>query len=287
LGAWFNVANAGGAGVTAALAMTLLRNLPYAVGAGILASLVLAPLPLYLAIACPPPDRRRARESIRVFTGDLLSLLRRPSVLWTLLIFLLPAASFAMTNTLGGVGGDFDTPEALVGLLGGAGSAIAAVAGSLLAPRLEARLAPRRLYLLIGMAGAAFTLGLVALPRNAITFGLAMLGENFFQGAAFSVQNLIILRSIGRDNPLASTQFSLLTAALSLPLVYMQVIDGYAYSRFSGVKGSYLADALISGSFCLALGLAVWVFRDKITRADKPGETQVPHEANLRPVPGE
>jgi MFS transporter, PAT family, beta-lactamase induction signal transducer AmpG len=268
LGAWFNAANAGSFGVAAAIAMSLLRGLPYVLGAGILSSFVLLALPLYWAVPCPPADRRLASESIRDFLRDVLSLLKKPSVLWTLLIFLLPAASFALTNTLGGMGRDFHTSEALVGLLGGIGSSVAGGAGSLLILRFERLIAPRPLYLLVGTFGALVTLGLVTLPHNPTTFGAAMLAENLFQGAAFSVQNIITLRTIGHNNPLAATQFGLLIAATSLPLVYMQAIDGNAYELFGGVNGSYLADALVSGTFCLILGLVIWFFRATIARAD-------------------
>ena len=96
-----------------------------------------------------------------------------------------------------------------------------------------------------------------------VTFGLAFLGENVFQAAAFSVANLIILRTIGHDNPLAATQFGLLTTAFGLPLIYMQVIDGQAYG-IGGVTGSYLADALVSGGACVALAVLLWSLRRRI-----------------------
>jgi len=272
LGAWFNVANAGSFGVAAAIAIGLLRGLPFVLGAGILASLVLLALPLYCAVPCPPADKRLASESMRQFVRDVLSLLRKPAVLWTLLIFLLPSSTFALTNTLGGMGRDFDTSEALVGLLGGAGASVAGVAGSLLIPRCERLVAPRPLYLLVGVVGALLTFGLIALPHNPTTFGAAMLGENLFQGAAFSVQNLLILRTIGHNNPLAATQFGLLYAALNLPLVYMQAIDGYAYGLLGGVNGSYLADASISATFCVILCIVFWFFRATIGLADSEAE---------------
>jgi PAT family beta-lactamase induction signal transducer AmpG len=104
---------------------------------------------------------------------------------------------------------------------------------------------------------------LIVLPRNATVFGLAMLGENGFQASAFTVSNIITLRTIGHDNPLAATQWSLLIAASVLPLVYMQVIDGAAYF-FGGAAGSFLADALISATACALLGLVLWAWRSRV-----------------------
>lgn len=263
LGAWFTVANIGGGGLTAMSAIYLLRALPYALGAGVLSLFIVAALPLFLWTRCPPADGRLASESFRDFARDVLALLRRPSVLWTLPLFLLPSASFALTNTLGGLGHDFNTPEAMVGLIGGAGVATAGVIGSLMVPRLAKRIEPRPLYLLVGGAGALFTLVCASLPHTPTTFGLAFLGENVFQAAAFSVANLITLRTIGHDNPLAATQFGLLTTAYALPLIYMQIIDGQAYG-VGGVTGSYLADALVSGGACVALALLLWSLRRRI-----------------------
>jgi MFS transporter, PAT family, beta-lactamase induction signal transducer AmpG len=260
LGAWFTVSNVGAGGLVAALAIYLLRELPYAFGAALVSLLVVAALPLFIWTDCPPADGRLASESFRDFVRDVLALLRRPTVLWTLLLFLLPSASFALTNILGGVGHDFATSEKMVGLIGGMGVAVAGVVGSLLVPGLAKRVAPRPLYLLVGGAGAAFTLILILLHRTPATFGLAMLGENVFQAAAFSVANVITLRTIGHDNPLAATQFGLLTGATVVPLSYMQSIDGGAYG-FGGVTGSYLADALISGGACVLLALVLWLLR--------------------------
>jgi PAT family beta-lactamase induction signal transducer AmpG len=245
------------------MAIPLLRGMPYLAGAALLSLLIVAALPIYLTTPCPPADGRLAEESFREFARDLAALLRRPTVLWTLLLFLAPAASFALTNQLSGEGRDFGAPERLVGLFGGAGAAIAGVVGSLLTPRIGKRLPPRVLYLLVGGLGAVFTLTLILLPRSPAVFGLAMLGENVFQAASFSVANIIVLRTIGHDNPLAATQFGLLNAAGSLPLTYMQVLDGQAYG-LGGLNGSLLADAGLSAAACALLGATSWIFRRRL-----------------------
>jgi len=193
----------------------------------------------------------------------VLGLLRKPTVLWSLLLFMLPAASFALTNTLGGFGAQFGASERMVSLLGGVGLTVAGVVGGLAVPVISRRLPLRPLYLLVGGGGAAFTLLLLLLPHTPAAFGLALLGENVFQAAAFSVENAIILRSIGRDNPLAATQFALISAATSLPLAYMQYLDGQGYG-LGGVNGSYLVDALVSGGAVLTLAAILWTWRRRI-----------------------
>jgi PAT family beta-lactamase induction signal transducer AmpG len=261
LGAWFTVTNLGVGGLVGSVAIEALRGLPFALGAGLLSLTIVAAIPLFLWVECPPADGRLASESFNAFVSDVLALLRRPSVLWTLLIFLAPAASFALTNILGGLGRDFHASEALVGLVGGVGISIAGVVGSLAIPILVRFVAPRPLYLMVGALGAAFTLVLTLLAHTPFTFGVAMLGENLFQAASFSVGNAIVLRTIGHDNPLAATQFGLLNSAAGFPLTYMQFVDGHAYDAIGGVNGSFVADAAVSGAACALLALTLWACR--------------------------
>ncbi len=266
LGAWFTVANLGAGGVVATIAIYLLRGLPYLLGDFLLALTILGAIPLYLWVDCPPADDRLASESFRAFVRDVAALLKKPSVLWTLLLFVAPCASFALTNLIGGLGRDFHTPETMVGFIGGVGVSVAGIIGSLLVPPLARKIEPRALYLMIGMVGAAFTLTLIVLGRTPATYAAASLGENIFQAASFSVGYAITLRTIGHENPLAATQFGLLTAAGSLPLAYMQAIDGHFYGMLGGASGSFLADAGISAAGCAALGLLFWALRRTIPK---------------------
>ena len=186
-------------------------------------------------------------------------------MLWTLLIFLAPCASIALTNTLGGLGADFHTPESLVGLIGGLGISIAGVCGSLAIPVLARFVPPRPLYLMVGGLGAVFTLTLILMARSPTTFGVAMLGENVFQAASFSVGAMITLRTIGHDNPLAATQFAVLNAALLIPPTYMQELDGIGYG-WGGLTGNLLMDASLSLAACGALGFALSLLRRRALR---------------------
>ena len=110
----------------------------------------------------------------------------------------------------------------------------------------------RPLYLGIGIFGACFTLTLILLPHAPWAFAIAITGENLFQALAFSAANAINFEVIGPNNPLAATLFTLLISANTLPIVYMQYIDGRGYDR-GGLTGSYLADACISIAVCALL----------------------------------
>jgi PAT family beta-lactamase induction signal transducer AmpG len=254
LASWFTVANIGGFGVVSVVGAGLMRALPPGVGALALGALIASPALVCLLIPGPPPDRRLASESFGQFFGDIARLVRRPSVLMTVALFASPAAAFALTNTLGGLGHDYGASEQFVSLAGGAAITIVGVVTSLLAPKIGGGAAPQWLYLAIGATGSLFTLTLLALPHTPAMFLIAMIGENIAQSAAFAVGTLVIFAAMGKDNPLAATEYSILTAAVLVPLTYMQVLDGQAYGAM-GLKGAYLMDAGLGLAACGALAL--------------------------------
>jgi PAT family beta-lactamase induction signal transducer AmpG len=265
LGAWMAVGNTASGGLAVMAAVPLLRALPFAVGAGILALAVAAPTFLFLFLKAPPADQRLSHEGFRAFFRDLRAVALRPEVLKIIVLFAAPAAAFALTNNLGGLGAQFKASESFVAVIGGAGVLVAGICGALVVPLATRRLQPIRVYLLIGFLGALFTLALILAPRLPATFAAGMIGENAFQAAAFSAANAIALKSLGRANPLAATQMGLLTAASCAPINYMQIIDGHAYGM-GGIPGSFLADAGISLAACAAL--AAWLWRWQINASD-------------------
>jgi PAT family beta-lactamase induction signal transducer AmpG len=254
LGAWFAIANFAGFGITSMIAIQLLRGLPYTLGATVLCLMVLAPLAIYPFLPAPPPDRRLAKESFARFTGDVIALFRQPGSLRMLPLFIAPCATFALVNIVGALGKEYLASETTVGLAGGLCTIVAAVIGSLLAPVLARRMPLLPLYLLIGICGSCFTLLLIALPRLPFIYVGAVLGENIFASAANATAAAIIFGTIGKHNPLAATQFSILMAATFLPQTYMQAVDGVAYGMH-GLTGMLAADAGLSIVSCTIFAL--------------------------------
>jgi MFS transporter, PAT family, beta-lactamase induction signal transducer AmpG len=94
----------------------------------------------------------------------------------------------------------------------------------------------------------------VPLPHTPSVFVLAFLGESWFQSLAITCSVAITFETIGRDNPLAATTFSVLSSALTFPIVYMIAVDGHAYA-WHGLAGSFIADAGLGIASCLLLAL--------------------------------
>src|SRR5271156_4586814 len=253
LSAWFNFAYIAAMGLSMGVVGELVRNLPLWLAAGLVGAIVFLPATIFLFIPAPGPDRRLAGESFAQFSREILLLLRRREVLITLLLFLTPCGSFALTNMLGGLGSDFSASPRMVSLAGGVGAVVPGVLGCLLFPLLAKRMPLRLLYLANGTLGGLFTLSLLALPHAPWTFALALLGQFLFQAISYTGTVALSFEAIGQNNPLAATTFTFLIAATNVPVAYMLYLDGRAYG-FGGARGSFAADAAISIVVCLLIG---------------------------------
>jgi MFS transporter, PAT family, beta-lactamase induction signal transducer AmpG len=192
-------------------------------------------------------------------------LARRRDVRRLLLLLILPCASFALTNTLGGLGGDYHASEKLIALIGGFGVTLAGIFGSLSVPVLSRRFPLIGVYLGIGIVGGLTTLLLLVLPHTAPIFVLAFVLQNIWQSAGLSTGNALALSSIGKNNPLASTQFAVLTAAMSAPITYMQLIDGHAYGA-GGLTALYGTDGGLDLIACILMA-ALFFYWSRRTKA--------------------
>jgi len=257
LSAWVNIAVISGTGVTSVLGGELIRHLTVWLAACLLGAVVFLPTTMFLFIPSAGPDGRLAGESFGQFGREVLALLGRREVLIALLILISPCSSFALTNLLGGLGGDFHASARIVSLAGGVGAFFPGLIGCLLFPIIAKRQSLLLLYLADGVLGSLFTLSLILLPHRPSTFTLALVGEYFFQAIAFSTQVGIMFETIGENNPLAATTFTLLSAATYVPITYMMVVDGRGYS-IGGIAGSLEMDAVISTASCLLIGFLLY-----------------------------
>jgi PAT family beta-lactamase induction signal transducer AmpG len=267
LSAWTQVGLFLGNGLMAAIAAEGMRRLPLPIIAPLLGAVVILPAAVFPWIPVPEltsPDVGKsalnlARDGFRKLFAELRALIKRREVVLTLLLFAAPTGSFALTNQLGGVSADFHASPAFVGRMGGAVLSLAGAAACLLLPLLARSIKPLPLYLLIGTVGSLFTLLLLLLPRTPITFAIAFLGENVVQALSFTAAVAICFATIGRNNPLAATQFSLITSATVIPILYMGVLDGRVYDSH-GLTRMYLVDGGMSIAACALMAIVMWRF---------------------------
>ncbi len=267
LAAWMGVANLGAGGVMPIVAGYVLSRLHPAAAGYVLAALVVLPLVIYPLVPAPEPDVKLASEKYAQFFRDLFALVKQRRVQSALVLFTLPASTFALSNVLSGLGPDYHTSERLQGLLSGVGVVVAGCLGNLLFPVLAKRFPLRPLYLGLGVVGAVFTLSLLLLPHTPWAFALGFTGETFFQAMGLTAVMAIAFETMGPENPFAATLFSLLMAAALFSLFYMGLVDGHAYS-WRGVAGSFVVDAAVSS--VVALGLGAIFFWGRSKRSSPP-----------------
>lgn len=261
LSAWFISANMVTGGLMAMVAGHILLYAPPLFAAGFMFSIVLLPMALFFFIPAPPPDKMLAAESFGRFSREVLALLKRRRVLLAMALFVLPSASFSLTNVLAGIGKDYHADPDLVGMVGGVSLIIGGTVAGVLVPQLAKKISLRPLYLAIGFTGAFFTLSTLLLPRAPWTFVCVFMGEMTFQAVALTTATAVIFEVIGQDNPLASTTFTLLTSVMILPISYMGMLDGWGYD-YGGLVGGFVVDACLGLAACtfLAILLRKWLF---------------------------
>lgn len=262
LSAWMMIGDLGGGGLIVIVATGMIQALSLPVAAALFGIFEVVPLVIYPFIPTATSDTKHAGDSFVRFFREIGMLFKRREVLIALPLFVLPSASFALTNLLGGLGAEFHATEAMVSLVGGVGISIAGIVGSLLLPQFAKHLPLRPLYLGIGIVGALFTLSLLLPPRTSNLLAVAFVGENLFQALALTCAFAITFQVVGRDNPLAGTTFAVLTAAANLPIVYMLDVDGSAF-KAHGVTGSFATDAGLSIISCIVLALMLWWVRTR------------------------
>jgi len=116
LSVWVTMGNIGGGGAMALLMSELVRNFSTTTAALVSGAAILLPIAVFPWMPAPGPDRRLARESFPQFFGEVLGLLKRREILFAILIFVAPVATFSLTNFLSGLGGDFHASPHFVGL---------------------------------------------------------------------------------------------------------------------------------------------------------------------------
>ncbi len=258
---WITIGNVGGFGLMAVGCNQLVHHLsPLAVALVVGASIMLPTL-AFPFMQAPGPDRRLAGESFRQFFGDLIALVKSRAVLVAILLFVAPAATFSLTNFLGGRGDDFHASPGFVGLVGGISVSAGGIAGCLAFRPLSGLMPLRPLYLAVGFIGALCTLGLSLLPHTPVSYATILIAENLFQSLAITASIAVILETIGPNNPLASTTFCFISSAYGVPISYMLYVDAIGFDR-GGITGSLVIDALAGIVASVLLGLMLfWMAR--------------------------
>jgi len=255
-GAWTQVGVLGGGALSGAMVLWLAARMSLP-AAGLCFAAVVAILG-YLPFAIPEP----APEPSAWFHGRLATISReiwglarsRPRR-WGTLLLLSPCATGAAQSLLPAIASHYGVGGSGVmwinGLGGGGALALGALASTLIPGTWDRRLT----YAAAGVTNALAAFFLLVANRPSV-----YLAGTFFylatQGLCWARSVALIVEIVGPDTRDASTLYSLLNAAVSIPVLYVVWLDGEGF-RYFGTHGLLLTDALLN---LLMFGIVAMTF---------------------------
>jgi PAT family beta-lactamase induction signal transducer AmpG len=234
----------------AAISVWLIRSFSAPVAGVALAAIFLLAPALLLFFPAAAAPARRARVVFHSFCGDLYTLLKQRRCRYGLLIFLAPICSFALP--FAAVGPEVHTSEHWMTLINGPGASLACGLGCVLTVFISRKVTPRMSYILTGLVAAGVTGAMMPAARTMAVFAAGRLLYSVLQGINFTVFSALLYQIVGRNNPLAGTQLSLLNAAACLPIVYMTALDGVGFSH-GGMNGMLGVDTFVAVATCIPI----------------------------------
>jgi PAT family beta-lactamase induction signal transducer AmpG len=194
-------------------------------------------------------DKQKTIKHELVTMGkDIISLIKIPVALFTLILICMPIGSGAAANLWSAIAVDWktsaDTVALVTGILSGLVSAVGCVAGGYIVDKKGVWFG----YLFSGGICAVVTLIMAVMPYNSIVFTTGVLAYTFGIGLINAAFTSVILFAIGKRN--AATKYSLLASFGNLPVVYMTAIDGWSHDNYNS-KIMLLSEAAVGIAFIM------------------------------------
>jgi MFS transporter, PAT family, beta-lactamase induction signal transducer AmpG len=281
-GAWYNIGNLCGGGISAAIAVYLLGEQwePVVVGL-LLAAMMIVPALAVLQIDEPPRERlHAAHEVFGNLLRDVGAVLLSRGGATGLLLFLSPVGTAALTNFWSALATDYVRPDLLDemarlspeaakalldkkasevvtfvgGPLGQVLTAIGALGGGYLCDRKNRR----AMYLLSGALTAVCGIAMALSPPSEGTFVWGALTYALITGFCYSAFTATVLETIGGSKAAASTRYAMCVAAGNLAIAYVGLID----TRFASeehIEHVVWSDAALNLGGVVILGTVFWL----------------------------
>ena len=248
---WSQAGLLGAAVLSGSAAIWLTEHSTPRVAAMLTGFLLAAPSLAALLIPEPAPANSPGRAHFARMWRELAGAVRRREVLLGLVFFLSPIGAGALMSLFGGVAPDFHATPGVVILtvaLGGGMTAVGALAGGYLLDRVDRWSS----YPIAGLLTALVTAALRFAPLVPITYILGAAAYALVTGFAYSNFMSLALDLIGENRLASSTAFTVLTAAVNVPVVYMLRLDGFG-ARWFGVRGMLVSETIANGAFGILL----------------------------------
>ncbi len=222
---------------------------------------VLIAFPAFAALAIdePAPSTERVVEHVRSMLRDVGAMLERRTTWVGFLFFLSPIGASALMNLFSAAAVDYHTSSAgviTVVALAGVLTPVGALLGGVLCDRFDRWL----VYPGAGMASAVSAGLMLLAPLTPASYVIGAAGYALTTGLAYAAFMSLAFQLVGAGSAASGTRFTLLMAAVNVPVVYMMRLDGWGHARF-GVHGMLAIDALANAAFGAVFVLGMFVHR--------------------------
>jgi hypothetical protein len=254
--AWTQVGILGGGALSGAMVLWLVVRMPL-VAAGFCFAVVTA-LVGYIPFTIPEPAPEPSpwfRGRLTAIGKEMWALARSRERRWGSLLLLSPCATGAAQSLLPAIASHYSVGGSGVMWINGIGGGVALALGALCSTLVPGNWDRRFTYAAAGVTNALTAILLLTANRPSVYLA----GTAFYlatEGLCAARSVALIVEIVGPEARDASTLFSLLNAAVSLPFVYVTWLDGVGFHYF-GMRGLLLTDA---GLNFLVFGIVAVVF---------------------------
>jgi PAT family beta-lactamase induction signal transducer AmpG len=259
---WSQTGILGAAVISSAVAVVLIDRGWIAIAA--LAIGVLIALPSFAALTVdePAPRSTRTLMHLRSIATEMVRAATRRANWLGIILFISPVGAGALMNLFSSVAPEFNASSTIViavVAVAGAFTAGGALAGGYLLDHVDRWYA----YPICGLLTALVAAGMLVAPLSASTYLVGGAMYALITGFAYAAYMALALELVGSVRTANSTLFTLFTAAVNVPVVYMLRLDGAGHARF-GVRGMLAADGAANGVAAILLLALVTRFRPRL-----------------------
>ena len=248
---WSQAGILGGGVAAGGLAVWLASHASVPVAGIVIGSLIGLPSLGALLVAEPIMDRSNRLAHIKRMVRELGIAVRRRDIWLGVAFFVSPACAGALMSLFAAVAVDYHSSPTIVVIGVAVGGTLTAV-GALLAGMVLDRLDRWRAYPLAALLTSGVAAALFFAPLRPITYILGAATYALVTGFGYAAFMALALDLVGSDLAAGGTLFTLLTAALNIPVVYMLRLDGLGHARF-GIRGMLATDGLANAAAAIVL----------------------------------
>jgi PAT family beta-lactamase induction signal transducer AmpG len=244
---WSQAGMLGGGVLAGAASVWLTQHTSVSIAAGAVSMLIAVPSLAALSIDEPRGPRPELRQHLRAMAHDVITMLRRRDVLFALAFFLSPIGAGALANIFSAVASEYHaSPNAVISVaaIGGVMTPLGALLGGIASDRWSRW----RVYPLAGFAAAASAALMALAPLTPAAFVIGAAGYALTIGICYAAFMSLAFELVGSGTAASGTRFTLLMAAVNVPVVYMLRLDGFAHTHI-GVRGMLVTDAMSNALF--------------------------------------